>query len=149
MLKKQCAFTMEKFSGHYLNQGFLWWLSGKESTCSAWDAGERSRFDPWVRKVLEEEFQTNAVFLPGKSHGQRSLVGYSPWGYKESDMTEQLHTKYHQIIWSRTVWCHMTEVHRIIYKLFWPNMEVFFLLESETQSVSRSVVSSSLWPSGP
>ena len=31
------------------------------------------------------------VFLPGKSHGQRSLVGYSPWGHKESDMTERLH----------------------------------------------------------
>ena len=30
------------------------------------------------------------VFLPGKSHGQRSLVGYNPWGPKESDMTEQL-----------------------------------------------------------
>ena len=31
------------------------------------------------------------VLLPGKSHGQRSLVGYSPWGRKESDTTEQLH----------------------------------------------------------
>ncbi|KAB0384662.1 hypothetical protein FD755_006579 [Muntiacus reevesi] len=31
------------------------------------------------------------VLLPGKSHGQRSLVGYSPWGHKESDMTERLH----------------------------------------------------------
>ena len=30
-------------------------------------------------------------FLPGKSHGRRSLVGYSPWGHKKSDMTEQLH----------------------------------------------------------
>ena len=29
-------------------------------------------------------------FLPGKSHGQRSLVDYSPWGHKKSDMTEQL-----------------------------------------------------------
>jgi len=29
--------------------------------------------------------------LPGKSHGWRSIVGYSPWGRKESDMTEQLH----------------------------------------------------------
>ena len=29
--------------------------------------------------------------MPGKSHGQRSLVGYSPWGRKESDTTEQLH----------------------------------------------------------
>ncbi|KAM7233308.1 hypothetical protein CapIbe_015444, partial [Capra ibex] len=30
------------------------------------------------------------VFLPGKSHGQRSLVGYSPWGCKELDMTEHI-----------------------------------------------------------
>ena len=34
---------------------------------------------------------TTPVFLPGKVHGQRSLVGYSPWGHKESDMTEGLH----------------------------------------------------------
>ena len=33
---------------------------------------------------------TTPVFLPGESHGQRSLVGYSPWGRKESDTTEQL-----------------------------------------------------------
>ena len=32
-----------------------------------------------------------SVFLPGKSHGQRSLVGYSSWGCKESDTTELLH----------------------------------------------------------
>ena len=32
------------------------------------------------------------VLLPGKSHGQRSLVGYRPWGRKESDTTERLHT---------------------------------------------------------
>ena len=34
-------------------------------------------------------------FLPGKSHGQRSLMGYSPWGHKESDMTE--HTQTHPL----------------------------------------------------
>ena len=34
----------------------------------------------------------NPVFLPGKSHGWRSLAGYSPWGCKESDMTERLHS---------------------------------------------------------
>ena len=39
---------------------------------------------------LEEERQLTLVSLSGKSHGQRSLVGYSPWGCKESDMTEQL-----------------------------------------------------------
>ena len=36
-------------------------------------------------------WQPTLVFLPGKSHGRRSLVGYSPWGRKESDMTERLH----------------------------------------------------------
>ena len=35
--------------------------------------------------------QSTPVLLPGKSHGQRNLVGYSPWGRKESDMTERLH----------------------------------------------------------
>ena len=36
---------------------------------------------------LEKEWQPTPVFLPGESHGQRSLAGYSPWGCKESDMT--------------------------------------------------------------
>ena len=40
---------------------------------------------PWRRK-----WQPTPVFLPGEFHGQRSLAGYSPWGRKESDMTEQL-----------------------------------------------------------
>ena len=40
----------------------------------------------WKRK-----WQRTPVFLPGKSHGQRTLVGYSPWGHKESDTTERLH----------------------------------------------------------
>ena len=35
---------------------------------------------------------TTPVFLAGKSHGQRSLAGYSPWGHKESDTTEQLNS---------------------------------------------------------
>ena len=37
------------------------------------------------------QWQSTPVLLPGKSHGRRSLVGFSPWGCKESDMTEQLH----------------------------------------------------------
>ena len=43
-------------------------------------------FNPWVRNILwKREWQPTPVFLPGKSHGKRSLVGYSPWGCKESD----------------------------------------------------------------
>ena len=46
----------------------------------------RSRFDPWVRKIpWRRKWQPTPVFLPGKSHGQRSVAGYSPWGHKESD----------------------------------------------------------------
>ena len=37
---------------------------------------------------LEEGWQPTPVFWPGEFHGQRSLVGYSPWGHKEQDMTE-------------------------------------------------------------
>ena len=42
---------------------------------------------PWSRK-----WQPTPVVLPGKFHGQRGLVGYRPWGHKESDMTEPLST---------------------------------------------------------
>jgi len=48
-------------------------------------------FDPWVGKIpWRRKWQPTPVFLPWKSHRQRSLVGYSPWGGKESDKTEQL-----------------------------------------------------------
>ena len=48
----------------------------------------RPRFDPWVRKIpWKKKWQPILVFLPGKSHGQRSLAGYSPCTRKESDMT--------------------------------------------------------------
>ena len=47
----------------------------------------------WVGKIpWRRKWQPTPVFLPGEPHGQRSLVGYSPWGHKESDTTEQLFT---------------------------------------------------------
>ena len=52
----------------------------------------RPGFDPWVGKILwRRKWQPTPVLLPGKSHGQRSLVGYNLWGRKESGMTERLH----------------------------------------------------------
>ena len=51
----------------------------------------RRRFNPWVGKIpWRRRWQSTPVFLPGKSHGQRSLAGYSPWGRKESDTSYQL-----------------------------------------------------------
>ena len=41
---------------------------------------------------LKKEWQPTPLFLPGKPHGQRNLVGYSPWGCEESDTTEHAHT---------------------------------------------------------
>ena len=56
---------------------------GKESACMQ---RRRPRFDPWVGKILwRREWQPTPVFLPGESHGQRSLAGYSPWDCKESE----------------------------------------------------------------
>ena len=61
----------------------FWRLSNKESACQCRRC-RRHRFDPWVRKIpWGKKWQPNPVFLPGKSHGQRSLVGYSPWCCKE------------------------------------------------------------------
>ena len=55
------------------------WLRGKESACQC----RRGRFNPWAGKISwRRKWQPTPVFLPGKSNGQRSLVGYSPWGHK-------------------------------------------------------------------
>ena len=59
--------------------GLPWWLSGEKSCCQ-W---RRCRFDPWVVKIPgRRKWQPTPVFLSGKFHGQRSLVGYHPWGCK-------------------------------------------------------------------
>ena len=68
------------------------WLRGKKSACQC-RSWKRCGFDPWVGKIpWNRKWQPAPVFLPGKSHGQRSLVGYSPCGCKELDTTEHTHT---------------------------------------------------------
>ena len=65
--------------------------SGKESTCPC-RGHERLGFNPWVRKILwRREWHPTPVFLPAKFLGQRSPVGYRPWGCKESDTTKWTH----------------------------------------------------------
>ena len=57
----------------------------KESACNVGDLG----FGPWIGKIpWRRAWQLTTVFLPGEFHGQRTLVGYSPSGCKESDTTE-------------------------------------------------------------
>jgi len=58
--------------------GFPGGTSGKEPTCQ-YRKGKRGGFGPWVGKISwRRKWQPTPVFLPGKSHGQRSLVGYGP-----------------------------------------------------------------------
>ena len=64
--------------------GFPGGSDSKESACNAGNLGSI----PGLGRSPEKEMATHPVFLPGESHGKRSLVGYSPWGCTESDMTE-------------------------------------------------------------
>ena len=77
-------------------RGFPGGASGKESVCQC-RRHRRCRFNPWVRKIpWSRKWQLIPIFLPGKFHGQRSLIGYSQWSCQESDTTEWLSTQlYH------------------------------------------------------
>ena len=71
--------------------GFPGGSVGKESTCQCRRC-ERLGFNPWVGIISwRRKWQHTPVFLPGKSHGWRSLADYSPWDHKELDTTEWLH----------------------------------------------------------
>ena len=62
--------------------------SGKEPGCQC-RRSKRRGLDPWIGKIpWRRARQPTPVFLPGQSHGQRSLAGYSPQSHKESDATE-------------------------------------------------------------
>ena len=72
----------------WLALGFPMGTSGKEPVCQC-RRHRRHEFDPWVGKTpWKRTWQPNPVSLPGQFHGQRSLLGYSPWGLKEADTTE-------------------------------------------------------------
>ena len=80
---------------------------GKESPCQ-YRRHKRCGFNYWVRKIpWRKKWQPTPAFLPGKFHGQGSLVGYSPWGRKDSDMTSEwthTHTRAMRAIADPTKW---------------------------------------------
>ena len=87
---------MKNTSSEYFNLSSLYMLSFATSSLVA----QMVKHLPTMRETgvlslgwedpLEKEWQPTPLFLPGKSHGQRTLVDYSPWDHKESDMTERL-----------------------------------------------------------
>ena len=96
------------FSVHLLPGG-----SDSKSVCLQC---RRPGFDPWVRKIpRRKKWQPTPVLLPGKSHGQRSLVSYSPRGGRESDTVERLHfhflcTQYscYYYYWPLVIFCYIS-----------------------------------------
>ena len=110
-------FSLNIFLQYCVNiclEGLCRWLSGKKFACEC----RRLGFSPWVGKIpWRRKWQPSPVLLPGESHGQRSLVGYSPWGHTESDTTEV--TKQEQQQW---LWCwplSSCAYWPFIYLLFW------------------------------
>ena len=74
-----CSTQRTELEATFTSNGLPWWLIGKESTCQC----RRCRFDPWFGKIpWRRKWQLTPVFLPGKSHGQMSLAGYSPCSRK-------------------------------------------------------------------
>ena len=68
--------------------GFPGGASGKEPACQR-KRCKRREFSPWVGKIpWRRAWRPTLVFSPGESHGQRSLAGYSPWGFRGSDTAE-------------------------------------------------------------
>ena len=75
------------FNKQWASMGLPWWLRWSRFCLQC----KWPEFDPWVGKIpWRREWIPILVFLPGEVHEQRSLLGYSPWSHKESDMTGQL-----------------------------------------------------------
>ena len=118
-------------------QGFPGGPDSEVSACNTGDVvASLAREDP-----LEGGMATTPIFLPGKSHGQRSLVGYSPRGHKESDTTEQLnththtHTHTHELHLRVYLWCLCKLPHLYTYVIY------CFLTASSQRSSPNSVAS--------
>ena len=97
-LKLFYCHLLENYSSTSAHKYRDWCFPGgstsKDFVCNA---GGGPGLIPGLGRFLEKGWLPTPVFLPGEFHGQRSLVGYTPWGLKESDMTEWLtHTHTHR-----------------------------------------------------
>ena len=82
LILTQQIFFKKNFFLNLFDLSFPGGASGRECTCQC-RRQKRHGFHLWVGKIpWRRAWQPTKVFLPGKSHGQRNLVGYSPWGHK-------------------------------------------------------------------
>ena len=97
--------------------GFPDGSSGKEPVCQCRRC-KRLGLDPWIRKISwGRKWLPTPAFLPGESHGLRSLAGYSPWRHKELDTTEQL--SMHALPLTPTFWDHILDHSPLPSAKFW------------------------------
>ena len=125
-------FTLSIF---FRKGGLPWWLRWY----SIYLQCRRPGFDPWVGKIpWRRKWQSTPGLLPGKSHGLRSLVGYSAWGRKESDMTEQLHffTSLHRL--DQASGRHLNSVH-------WEDIAFHVILDSNVHWNLCILVEDLMW----
>ena len=103
----------------YKTQAILGFPGGSDGKGSAYNAGELDLIPGSGKIPWRREWLCTPVFWPGESDGQRSLAGYSPYGHKELDMTEQLILSGHIIIWPYnllyridTLWCQLIWIYQ-------------------------------------
>ena len=101
---KEDVYIKTWWSGFLGPSPTLWgvprWFSAKESACQC----RRRGFDPWVGKIpWRRKWQPTPIFLPGKSHGQRSLVGYSPQGPKRVGHDVEIKQLQQQLLRSKKI----------------------------------------------
>ena len=110
---------------------------------------KKHRFNPWVKKIpWRRKWPLTLVFLPGKSHGHRRLMGYSPWGQKELDMTEHIGIKHSKNILHICTHTH-THTHIYIYTLqsvqLLSRVQLFVTLWTAACQASLSITNSQSW----
>ena len=127
------------FEGVYVYLGLPLWLRQLKKISLQC---RRSGFnDLWVWKIpWSREWQHTPVFLPGKFHGQRSLVGHSSWGHKESDTTERLTRTHMYTCGWFTLWYGRN--HRNVVKQLYSN-KIFL---KSNPCFSNAILSPSLHP---
>ena len=86
MVHTKITILVNQLTLNMLYLGFPGGSVGKEFACNAGDPVQ-----PLGHSFLEKEIATHSVFLPREFYGQRNLAGYSPWGHKDSNVTERLH----------------------------------------------------------
>ena len=93
--RKSLVCSQNEYSLNEIKSFSSWWCSPKESTACQCRRHKRRGYQPKVGKIPWSRKWQTPVFLPGKSHGLRTLVGYCPWSCKESNVTEHTHTHTH------------------------------------------------------